>query len=149
MRAWNDSGLVAPDRQDLLVLDRSQQLGLRRPGQLADLVEEHSAPPCRDEQTVLIAIGAGIGTSNVAEKLVLEQVVRDRRTVHRQENFLRCGALRVQGASHQLLAGSRLAGHEHRRSTGRHFTDQRLHHADRRTVAHESSGVSLGVKLPS
>ena len=48
------------DGQDLLVLDRAQQLGLGRTGQLADLVEEDRARAGGDEQPVVIAVGTGV-----------------------------------------------------------------------------------------
>ena len=54
-------------------------------GQLADLVEEDRPPPGRDEQPGVVAIGPGEGAPDVAEELVLQQVVRDRRAVDRQE----------------------------------------------------------------
>ena len=83
-----------PDRQDFLVLDRPQQLGLGRPRQLADLVEEDRAPAGRDEQPGVVAIGPGEGAADVAEELVLQQVVGDRRAVDRQEHLVRARARR-------------------------------------------------------
>ncbi len=66
-----------PDRQDFLVLDRPQELGLGRPRQLADLVEKDSPPAGRDEKPGVVAIGPGEGPSNMAEELVFQQVVRE------------------------------------------------------------------------
>ena len=73
------TGRVAADGQDLLVLDGAEQLRLGRQRHLADLVEEDRPRAGGHEQPGVVAVGAGEGPPDVAEKLVLQQVVRDRR----------------------------------------------------------------------
>ena len=48
----------------------------------------------------------------MAEELALEQVLRDRRAVQREEGLLGARAVLVDRARHQLLAGAALAGDE-------------------------------------
>ena len=68
-----------------MLLEHAQQLHLQRQRQLADLVEEERAAVGRLEETRLVADGAGEGALHVAEELGLEQVLRDRRAVDRDE----------------------------------------------------------------
>ena len=137
------------DRQDFLVLDRPQQLGLGRPVQLADLVEKDRPAPGRDEQAGVVAIGPGERASNVAEELVFEQVVGDGRAVDRQKHLVAGRPQRVKRARDQLLAGPRLTRDQHRGPGRSDLADQGLDGLDRRALADERIEIALGVQLAS
>ena len=64
------------------------------------------------------AVGAGEGALLVAEQLALQQVLRDGRAVEGQERRLGSGAVLVDGAGDQFLAGAALAGDQHRHVLG-------------------------------
>ncbi len=51
-------GVIGANGQDFLVLDRPQQFGLGRAGQLTDFVEEDRSPARGDEQPGVITVGA-------------------------------------------------------------------------------------------
>ena len=114
------------DGQHLLGLDGPEELRLGGQRELADLVEEDRPAPRRDEQAGVVAVGAGERAPDVAEELVLQQVVRDRRAVDRQERRVGLGPGRVQGAGHQLLARARLARDQHVAARRADLADQGL-----------------------
>ena len=97
------------DGQDLLRLDRAQQLRLEPERHVADLVEEDRAAPRAAEEALLRRDRAGERAAHVAEELALEQVLRDRGAVDGQEDALRDLAEVVDGARDDLLAGAALA----------------------------------------
>ena len=67
-------------------------------------------PPCASSKRAeLPRVGAGEGALLVAEQLGLEQRVGDRGDVDRHEGLRRGGALRVDRARDELLAGAALA----------------------------------------
>jgi hypothetical protein len=63
----------------------------------------------------------------VAEELALEQVLRDRGAVDRDEALAAARRLRVQVARQDLLAGARLAEEQHRGVGRRHALDRPAH----------------------
>ena len=81
------------------------------------------------------ALRAGERAALVAEQLGLEQVLRDRRGVDRDERPGRARAVPVQRARDELLAGARLAGDEHRRVRLRQPADRAEHLLHRRRLA--------------
>ena len=117
--------------------------------ELADLVEENCPPPRGDEQPRVVAVGAGEGAADMAEELVLQQVVGNRRAVDCEEHRVRVGTAGVQGPRHQLLAGARLAGDEHRAPGRADLAYQGLHGLHRRAPADQRLQVLVGVELPA
>ena len=74
------------DGQDLLVLDGPEQLRLGRPATARRSRRGRPCPrPAATNRPGVVAVGAGEGAPDVAEELVLQQVVRDRRAVDGQE----------------------------------------------------------------
>jgi hypothetical protein len=65
-----------------LLLQDAQEAGLHLCGHLADLVEEDRAPFSLAEEALALAIRARKRTAYVAEELALEEVARDRATIH-------------------------------------------------------------------
>ena len=69
-------GLGSTDALEFVLLQDAQELGLRRLGKLADLVEEDGAAGGALEPPGLLAIGAGEGAALVAEQLALDEALR-------------------------------------------------------------------------
>ena len=83
---------VGPDRDDLALLERGQQLGLEVERQIADLVEEQRAAVGRLEPADAVAAGAGEGALHMAEQLGLEQALRRSRRGRPRPSARRCAA---------------------------------------------------------
>src|SRR5271157_6483802 len=77
------------DGQDFLVLDGTKELGESGLVELANLVEEDCPPPRGDKQPRVVAVGAGESAADMAEELVLQQVVGDGRAVDGEEHRVR------------------------------------------------------------
>src|SRR5262245_42987398 len=77
--------LLAADTGELPVLQHMEQLGLQAQRHLADLVEQQRPLIGRLELAWLLPVGAGEGTLFMAKELGLEQLARQRRTVHLEE----------------------------------------------------------------
>src|SRR5579872_3680488 len=97
------------DRQDLLLLDRPQQLCLRRQRQFGDLVEKHRPFAGVNEDAWLIAIGAGEGALAMPEELILQEIMRNCRAVDRDEPAVGVMGLPMQRPRDDLFAGAALA----------------------------------------
>src|SRR5690606_30866413 len=108
----NRHGPAAAEPHHLTVFEHPQQLGLRRQRQLADLVEEERAVAGVFERAPPQAIGAGERATLVAEELALDELLRQRGTIDRDERRLRAWAQAVQLARHELFARSALARDE-------------------------------------
>ena len=68
--------LGAADALEGLLLEESEQLGLKCRNHLADLVQKHRAAIRRFDQPALLSIGAREGAAFVPEQLALEQCLR-------------------------------------------------------------------------
>ena len=108
------------------ILQHAQQLDLHRRRGLADLVEEDRAAVGLVKESALLADGAGERAALVAEELGLQQRLRQRAAVDRDELAAAAGVV-VDGARDELLARARLAGDQH----GRHGLGDALHDARR------------------
>ena len=114
------------DPLDRQVLDRAQQLGLRRRRQVRDLVQEQRAL-VRVLELAAPAAHTGRGAILDAEQLRLEQGLDDRGAVHRDERPLAPATEIVNLARHQLLARARLPLDEHREVGRGHPLDALAH----------------------
>ena len=142
-----DVGLLVfrrADGQDLLVLDRPQQLGLQLHGHVADLVEEKRPAVCRPEQPPLVAVGARERSFLVPEQDALEQACADGRTVERLERTLDPAAPAMDLVRDQLLARARLAHHEDIAIGLRRTLDQAVHVLHRLAGADERAEALSG-----
>ncbi len=83
----------------------------------------------------------------MAEELVLQQVVGDRRAVDRQEHLAGCRSDGMQRAGDQLLAGARFTGDQHGAPRGSNLADQGLDRLHRRALADQGLDVDLAVEL--
>ena len=107
----NVDGLLLPSAQtpERPLLQDAQQLHLRRRHHLGDLVEKQRAAMRQLEHAGAAIVRAGEGPFLVAEDLALEQRLRDRGAVDRDERERLPRAQLVNRLRDQLLAGARLA----------------------------------------
>ena len=89
-----------------LFLDRAQQLDLGGQGKLDHLVEKQGAAIGRLEESRLVGGGPREGAFAMAEQLALHQLRWNGTAVHRHEGTGGPGALIVDHAGSQLLAGA-------------------------------------------
>src|SRR5687768_7413207 len=78
-------GLRRADGDHFAVLQRAEQLHLRRGGGFTDFVEEERSAPGRGEQAGFVSQRAREGALHVTEELRLEQAFRQRAAVDREE----------------------------------------------------------------
>ncbi len=134
---------AAAQAADLAALQGAQQLGLQLEGQLPHLVEEERAALGLLEEARPRALGAGEGPALVAEQLALDEVLGDRPAVEDDQRAPRPRGAGMQGPADQLLARSRLAGHQHAQLGGREPLQQAQDLAHRGALAVEA-GVLVG-----
>ena len=96
-------------------LEHAQELGLELRRHLPDLVQEQRAAVGELEQALPEAFRVGERPALVAVQLALEQRLGDRAAIELHERSAGPGALVVQVARHELLAGAGLAVDQHRR----------------------------------
>ena len=129
--------VVAADAIELAVGEHAQQARLQVERHVADLVEEERAAVGLLEAAAARGLRAGEGAALVAEQLGLEQVLRDRRGVDRDERAAGARAVLVQGVGDQLLAGARFAGDQHRDDALAQPADGAEHVLHRRRLAED------------
>ena len=112
---------VPPHPDDAPVLDGAQQFRLQMQRDIADLVEEQRAPVGLLELAHMVRMGVGEGALDVAEELALEERLRDGAGVHRHHRLFTPEAVGVDFLRQHVLAGSVLAGDEHRGVRGRNL----------------------------
>ena len=115
--------LRAAQPLELALLQDPQQLDLGRRVQVADLVQEQRAPLGELESPLLARLGAGERAPLVAEQLRLDERVGQRGAAHLDERLPGPRRVVVDGVGDELLAGPRLAAHEHRGVGRRHLRD--------------------------
>jgi hypothetical protein len=91
-----------------------------------------------------IARRPGKGALHIPEKLALEQLRRDGRTIHRDERFIGADAVVMQRARDHFLAGAGFASDEERGIGDRRQADQFLHPAHTLAAADKSLAARLG-----
>src|SRR5262249_27732413 len=105
--------LVAANTLESLLLEHTQHLGLGGQRHVADLGQEEGAAVALLELADAAAIGTGERALLVAEQLALQQVLRNGGAVEGQKWGLSAGAVLVDSAGDELLAGAALPGYEH------------------------------------
>ena len=111
----------------LALLEQAEELHLHRERQLADLVEEERPAFGSSDETTTGSLRAREGALRMAEELALDELVRDRAAVDRDEGRVPASARVVQRGDDELLTGSALAGDEHRASRARDAVDRIEH----------------------
>ena len=107
------TGRRAPDRIDLALLQRAQQLDLGVHRQFADFVEEQRAAVGLGELADVLFVGAGEGALLVAEQDRFDEVFRQRAAVDGDERLAAPIGAALDGARQQFLADARFALDEH------------------------------------
>src|SRR5208282_6386170 len=92
-----------------LFFERSQDFRLRLQAHVADFVEEKGAAVRRLKFAELVFAGAGEAAFPMAEELRFDEFFRDSRAIHFDKRVRGARALRVKGASDELLAGAAFA----------------------------------------
>jgi hypothetical protein len=128
-------GTVGPDGTNNAVLEHSEQLGLKRQGHLADLVEKNSPIICGTEQTMTGTGGSGEGAALMPEHFGLEQLMGNRRTVDRNEGAISPPGKIVDSPRDNLFTTATLASDQHCRVRGGNALYQRPQFGDRRMLA--------------
>src|SRR5260370_35311762 len=107
------NGPIAADALERLLLKQPQDLSLESGWHVADLIEKESAAVALLKLADAAAVGAGESALLMAEQLALQQIFGDGGAIQRQEGRLGSGAVLVDGACDQFLAGTALAGDQH------------------------------------
>ena len=136
-------GLLPADPLDLPLLDGPQQLGLQVEPQVADLVEEQRAAGRQLEFSQLLLVGPRERAALVPEQRALDELVRNRRQVDRDERRVAAPRLAVQQPREQLLAGPALAEDQHRRRQLRDLLHEIDDVADRAARADQELALAL------
>src|SRR6266542_1755613 len=125
------------DAVDLALLQDPQELRLQLDRHLADLVEAEG-PAARELELAGAPLHrAREGTLLVAVQLALDEVLRDRGHVDRDEGPPRAGRVRVDAAGDELLAGARLSHEQDRHLRPRDAADLLVDLDHRRGAADE------------
>ena len=104
--------LLAADRFEALLLDDAQHLGLRHQRHVGDLVEKERAGVGLLEAAATVRRCSGEGAAHVAEELAFDELLGDRRAVHRDEGAVRSAREPMDLTRNELLAGAVLARDE-------------------------------------
>ena len=99
----------ASETFELLLLDRTEELGLQFEWQIADFVEQQRAAVRRLKAPHSGCHRASKRTSLIPEHLALEQRSGNRRTVDRDKTVVPACARLMNGPRNKFLAGTRLA----------------------------------------
>src|SRR5256886_9791691 len=105
----NRDGAGPAQPLDLTLLCGTQDLRLQREAHVDDFIEKHRAARRLLEAANFAGDRAGERALLMPEQLALEQVLRNRRAVDRDERSGRLGAVQVDGAGYDLLPRPRLA----------------------------------------
>src|ERR1700722_966395 len=101
----NRNGLAA-NRCDDTLLQGAQDLRLHGNVHVADLVEKQRSMLGFTKRALPVTHGAGKGAANMAKQLAFHELGRDCSTIDGDERFTAAMSVVMDGASHELLAGS-------------------------------------------
>ena len=121
------------------LLENAEELGLRRRGQVRDLVEKQRAAVGEAEVTFLATVRPRERALFVAEQLGLDQRVGDGAAVDADERTVAPPALVMDGAGDELFARARLALDENRERGARYLADPLDHGLDLGAAADEGA----------
>src|SRR6266566_5236780 len=99
----------ASETFELLLLDRTEELGLQFEWQIADFVEQQRAAVRRLKAPHSGCHRASKRTSLIPEHLALEQCGRNRRAVDRDKTMVPACARLMDGPCNEFLTSTRLA----------------------------------------
>ena len=139
---------LAADPVELPFGQHPQQPRLQGGRHVADLIEEQRAPVSLLEAAPAQRISAGERTLLVPEKLRLQQVGRERRSVECDDRLAGARAVPVQRACDKLLARAGFSRDQHGHARARQATDRAehlLHGARLAQQFRDAAAVCLGI----
>src|SRR5260370_33049868 len=122
--------LAGADRFEALLFQDAQHFRLRAQAHVADFVEEERAAVGFLKLADLVLAGPRKAALHLPEKLGFDQLLRDGRAAHLDNQAFAAQARRMQGPRHELLARAAPAIDQHAAGGGRRDCDllaQRLH----------------------
>ena len=119
--------LSRADRHHLTLLQRAEQLGLKRQRHLGDFIEQQSAAIGSAEKTFVGLACSGEGALAVAEQQRLEHGLGHRRAIDRDKRSGGAGAARMDEAAQDFLAGAGRSADQHGDLADRKPISQREH----------------------
>jgi len=121
-------------------LNGAQELALQLEGNFPDLIEEERAAVSRLEPSGAIAHRPGKRAFHVTEELTLEELPRNRRTVHRDQRAITAMAPFVDATRDHLFARTRFALDQHARIRWGDKVDLLQHALKGRTLTDDALG---------
>ena len=128
---------VGAERGEFLLLNNSQQFGLRLGADGAHFIEENSALVGDFKRAFPGVNRAGEGTLHVPEQGGFQQITRQGAAVYGDESMVHPRRIGVDGLGHQFFAGAGFAGHQNGRAAGGHLSDKVKHPQHTLTLAHD------------
>ena len=120
-----------------MILQEAQQHALRARRHRLDLIEEQRATFCLGHEAAARLARIREGAALVAEQFALDQAIRQRPAIDRDEGTVASVAKIVQRAGRKLLAGAGLALDQYRRIDRRHAADQAQRFGEHRRLAEQ------------
>ena len=138
-------GLVSTDAFEGLFLEESEDFGLEGEGHVADFVEEDGAAIALLEFADAAAVGTGEGAFFVTEEFGFQEVFGDGGAVEGHEGCLGAGAVLVDSAGDEFLAGAGFSSDEDGDVLGGDATDGFVDFAHGGTGT-EDGAVAVGLR---
>src|SRR5436190_6564639 len=105
----DSTGPIVADSLEFTFLENPQELCLKDEGYFADLVQEQRSAVGELEPTRAVLVRSGERATHMAEKLALEELLRNRRAVHLHERTVRAIAPGVNCSRHEFFPHARFA----------------------------------------
>jgi hypothetical protein len=112
---------------DFVILHHPQQLDLQDLTHLTDFVEKQRAPVRGLKKADFVSYRAGKGPLLISEHFRLQQAIRQRSAIHRNERLVPTRPIRMDCPRNQLLAGPAFPLQEHRALALGHPSHQLIH----------------------
>jgi hypothetical protein len=118
-------------------LKETQQDGLPARRHRLHLVKEKGTTLTLRDDASMSIFGIREGTALVPEQLALNEVIRERSAIHRNEGAVAAGTQIVEGSGREFFAGPSLALNEHRRVDDRNFFNNIQRFQEERRIAQQ------------
>ena len=141
----NRFGDVVADTFEFALLKHTQKLALQLDRYLADFIEENCATIGQLKPTNSVTVCARKCTFHMTKELALEQILRNRRTIHLDQRAIGARTLRMYGTGDQLLANAGFAQNQHAGGRLGYRLDLRHHELQGRTLADHTTEIHRDV----
>ena len=138
--------LVAADALERAGLEHAQNFRLRRGRHVADFIEKNCTAVALLKLADALQGRAGERAALVAEQFAFEQLLGNRRTVHRQKRLRAAMAVMINRAGDEFLARAAFAGDERGGIRARHLADEFEHLLHWLAAAHNAEFVIFGLE---